>query len=310
MRMTLPSFVHLLKKQALYVAVSGIVASIFWAVGQEVNPLTILVYSLSLANLTVEVMERSKSLYWGRPFPYNWIVFLLLLVPLLIPVYVISSVLVWWIAPPSPQALGQYVLGGWKFPILISVVFGIASFLYQTTKERLERRNRELQNSLAQGSAQLEQQQEELQRAREIQQGLLPKEIPQLSGFEVAAAWRPAQAVSGDYFDVFPLGEHKLCICIADVVGKGVSAALLMANAQAAVRALSSPSETPAGVCSRVNRLLCENIATGKFVTFFYGILDNQTRTFEYCNAGHPLPILVSAGQARMLDRHGAVLGV
>jgi sigma-B regulation protein RsbU (phosphoserine phosphatase) len=64
--------------------------------------------------------------------------------------------------------------------------------------------------------------------------------------------------VSGDYFDVFPLGDHKLCICIADVVGKGVSAALLMAHAQAAVRALSNESESPASLCMRANRLLCE----------------------------------------------------
>ena len=109
--------------------------------------------------------------------------------------------------------------------------------------------------------------------------------------------------MSGDYFDVFPLGEHKLCICIADVVGKGVSAALLMAHAQAAVRALSSQSDSPASLCARVNRLLCENLAMGKFVTFFYGILDSETRSFAYCNAGHPNPILISHGQSSALDK-------
>jgi sigma-B regulation protein RsbU (phosphoserine phosphatase) len=183
-------------------------------------------------------------------------------------------------------------------------------FLYETACDRLERRNKELQHTLALGAARIEQQEEELRRAREIQQALLPKEIPQLPGFEVAGAWLPARVVSGDYYDVFRLGDHKLCICIGDVVGKGISAALLMANAQAAVRSLSNQFHTPANVCGRVNRLLCENIATGKFVTFFYAILDSETHTLNYCNAGHPYPVFVSHGQARMLDEGGAVLGV
>jgi sigma-B regulation protein RsbU (phosphoserine phosphatase) len=147
-------------------------------------------------------------------------------------------------------------------------------------------------------------------RAREIQQSLLPKEIPQLPGFEVAGAWQPASTVSGDYYDVLRLGHQKLGICIADVVGKGVSAALLMANVQAAVRAFAGPSETPAQVCSKVNSLLHENVAIGKFVTFLYGILDGEAHTFQYCNAGHLYPILVSAGSSRMLEKGGAVLGV
>jgi len=83
-----------------------------------------------------------------------------------------------------------------------------------------------------------------------------------------------------------------------------------LAHGQAAVRALASKWETPACLCARVNRLLCENLAMGKFVTFFYGILDSQTRTFSYCNAGHPNPILISHGQASTLDKDGAVLGV
>jgi sigma-B regulation protein RsbU (phosphoserine phosphatase) len=183
-------------------------------------------------------------------------------------------------------------------------------FLYQTTKEKLERRNTELQRSVDLGTAQLEMQEQELQRAREIQQSLLPKEIPQLPGFEVAGIWRPAHAVSGDYYDVFKLGRHKLGICVADVVGKGVSAALLMANVQAAVHAFASESESAAWLCGKVNALLYENIAIGKFVTFFYGVLDGNARTLQYCNAGNPYPVLVSRGQTRMLEKSGAVLGV
>jgi phosphoserine phosphatase RsbU/P len=310
MRITLPALASFLKPQAVYIAVSVLVAAIFWAIGQEVNPGTILVYAVSLGNLTSFMMTTAYRLYGDRSFPYNWLVFLLLLVVGLVPIYVVSSSLVWLIAPPSPQTLRHYLITGWKFPILVTVVFSVVKFLYETTRKHLERRNRELERRVQLGAAQLEQQEEELRRAREIQQSLLPKEIPQLPGFEVAGAWRPALAVSGDYFDVFPLDGHRLCICIADVVGKGVSAALLMAHAQAAVRALSRQSDSPAALCSRVNKLLCENLAMGKFVTFFYAILDSETRTLEYCNAGHPYPILMSNGRSRALDKSGAVLGV
>ena len=182
--------------------------------------------------------------------------------------------------------------------------------MYHNTKDRLEQRNSELERSVKQGAAQLEKQEEEMQRASEIQRSLLPKEIPQLAGFEVAGAWRPARTVSGDYYDVFKLGEGKLGICIADVVGKGVSAALMMANVQAAVRAYASSAESPAQLCVKVNSLLCENLATGKFVTFLYGVLDSDARTLDYCNAGQIYPILVSQGSTRSLDHGGAVLGV
>jgi sigma-B regulation protein RsbU (phosphoserine phosphatase) len=128
------------------------------------------------------------------------------------------------------------IAAGWKLPILVIFVFGVMNFLYAKTKARLERRNVELQTMVQAGAARLEIQNEELQRAREIQESLLPKKIPQLQGFEVASAWQPARAVGGDYFDVLKLGENRLAICIADVSGKGVPAALLMANVQASLR--------------------------------------------------------------------------
>jgi sigma-B regulation protein RsbU (phosphoserine phosphatase) len=109
---------------------------------------------------------------------------------------------------------------------------------------------------------------------------------------------------------VLRFSNHRLGICIADVAGKGVSAALLMANVQAAVRAFANDSESPAQVCTKVNRLLHENVATGKYVTFLYGILDAESRTFQYCNAGHLYPILISGGGATTLAEGGAVLGV
>jgi sigma-B regulation protein RsbU (phosphoserine phosphatase) len=228
----------------------------------------------------------------------------------MLPVYALTSVIVWWFAPSGPQSLGHLIATGWKMPFLITIVYGVMNFLYSRTRARLERRNVELQSMVQAGAARLEVQDEELQRAREIQESLLPKVIPQLPGFEVASAWQPARAVGGDYFDVLKLGENRLAICIADVSGKGVPAALLMANVQASLRASVRDLDSPARVCGIINRMLCESIAGDKFVTFFCGVLDAGTRTFRYCNAGHPYPMLVSSGAVRTLDQGGAVLGV
>ena len=189
-------------------------------------------------------------------------------------------------------------------------VYSAGVSLDRTTKDRLEPRNRELQRSVAAGTAQLEVPKQELERAREIQESPLPKTIPQLAGFEVAAAWKPAREVSGDYFDLFRRGERKVGLCIANGVGKGVSAALWMANVQAAVRPFASESESPASICAKVNRLLCEDIATGKFVPFLFGILDCDSQMRAWCNAGHPDPIAVSQTGARVLNGEGAMLGV
>ena len=305
-----PSLSRFIRQQSLYIALSAILGAVFWAIGQQINPLTIMLYAMSIGNLLTPAAERLRFLYAERPFPYNWLVFLPILLALILPVFLVSSAIVWALAPPTPQTYAHLIRTGWKLPFLVTFVFGVLTFLYQTSKERLERRNVELQHSVESGTAQLEMQEQELQRAREIQQSLLPKEIPQISGFEVAAAWLPARTVSGDYFDVLRLDEHRLRICIADVVGKGVSAALLMANVQAAVRALASSSRSASELCDRVNRLLCENIATGKFVTFLYGILDCEKHTFQYCNAGHLYPILATTGPSRIQEQGGAVLGV
>jgi phosphoserine phosphatase RsbU/P len=304
------SVARFFRQQSVYIFISVVVGAIFWAIGQRINPFTIIVYSLCIGNFISLPLERLSYLYARRPFPYNWLIFLALLFVLMFPVYIITSVIVWSIAPPAPGSLRNLITEGWKFPLLITLAFSVMAFLYNTTKQRLEQRNVELQRSAELSAARLQMQDQELERAREIQESLLPKDIPQLAGFEVSAAWHPARAVGGDYFDVLTIGNNRLAICIADVVGKGVSAALLMASVQATVRAFARDSLSPAWVCDRVNSVLCGNIATDKFVTFFYGVLDADTRTFQYCNAGHPYPILASSGSVRQLDQGGAVLGV
>jgi sigma-B regulation protein RsbU (phosphoserine phosphatase) len=298
------------RQQIIYLGLSVALAAIFWAIGERIPFVPVLVYTLCTGNLLSAAIERVQFLFSGRPFPYNWVIFLVVLMVLTVPVYLISTVVVWLVIRPVGQSLTDLIETAWRFPLVATLVFGGVSFMHQTTKDRLEERNRELQQSVEKGTQQLELQAQEMQRAREIQQSLLPKEIPQLAGFEVAAAWRPAREVSGDYYDVFKLDERRMGVCIADVVGKGVAAALLMANVQAAVRAYASSAENAAQLCTKVNQLLCENLATGKFVTFLYGVLDNETRTFDYCNAGNVCPILVSQGTARSMEAGGAVLGV
>jgi len=297
------------RDQGIYLFIALVVCAIFWAIGQPINPFTVILYSLCIGNFLSPPMQWLQFLY-DKPFPYDWLIFLTVLCVLSVPVYLLSSIIVWWFAPPVPQSLGHYISTGWKMPILVIVTFSVISFLYGKTRKRLERRNVELQRMVQVGAARLEIQDQELQRAREIQESLLPKEIPQLPGFEVASAWQPARAVGGDYFDVLKLDENRLAICIADVSGKGVPAALLMANVQASLRASVRDLDSPARVCSIVNGMLCESIAGDKFVTFFCGVLDANARTFLYCNAGHPYPILVSSGVARTLEEGGAVLGV
>ena len=308
--MNLSSVWPFFRRQIFYLGLSAALVAIFWALGEQVPFAPVVVYTLCTGNLLSVAIGRVEFLFSGRPFPYNWVIFLVVLMVLTVPVYLISTAVVWLIIRPITLSFTDLIETAWRFPLVATMVFGGASFMHQTTKDRLEQRNRELQQSVEKGAQQLEMQAQEMQRAREIQQSLLPKEIPQLEGFEVAAAWRPAREVSGDYYDVFKLDEHRLGVCIADVVGKGVAAALLMANVQAAVRAYASSAENAAQLCTKVNRLLCENLATGKFVTFLYGVLNNETQTFDYCNAGNVCPVLVSQGTVRSIAVGGAVLGV
>jgi len=297
------------RDQGIYLCLALVVDAIFWSIGLPINPFTVLLYSLCIGNLLSPPMQWLHALY-EKPAPYDWIIFLVLLCIVTVPVYLLSSMIVWLFAPPTPQSLGHLITTGWKMPFLITIVYGVMNFLYERTKARLERRNVELQRMVQVGTARLEVQDEELQRAREIQESLLPKVIPQLPGFEVASSWQPARAVGGDYFDALKLGENRLAMCIADVSGKGVPAALLMANVQASLRASVRVLDSPARVCSIINGMLCESIAAHKFVTFFCGVLDAASGTFRYCNAGHPYPILVSSSAVHTLDQGGAVLGV
>jgi sigma-B regulation protein RsbU (phosphoserine phosphatase) len=151
----------------------------------------------------------------------------------------------------------------------------------------------------------------EFDEARRIQRKLLPATLPQIDGCEIAASWQPACGVSGDCFDAIAFGPTRLGFSIADVVGKGIPAALLMSNLQAAVRAFATDAAQPAELCQQVNRILCGNIAEGRFISFVYCTLDVDLGVLTYCNGGHYPPILVRAdGSAERLACGGPVMGV
>lgn len=147
--------------------------------------------------------------------------------------------------------------------------------------------------------------------ARQIQRALLPAGMPTLAGCQVAARWTPAAGIGGDCYDVIRFSDTRVAVSIADVVGKGLPAALLMSNLQAAVRAFATPTAEPHDVCGSVNRLLCRNIAAGKFVTFCYVVVDLEEGSVRYANAGHYPPLMIRAsGAIDPLETTGLVLGV
>jgi len=180
-------------------------------------------------------------------------------------------------------------------------------------RDRRESRRREAAGARARKEALLHQQEQEreIAEAKAIQEKLLPREILQMPGYEIASAWQSARLVGGDYFDILPLGDKTLGICIADVAGKGMPAALLMSNLQAAVRGLASASLAPDLLCSRLNSLIYRNTASDRFITFFYAQLDGPGRRLAYVNAGHNAPFVVRAdGSHERLREGGTVLGV
>jgi phosphoserine phosphatase RsbU/P len=151
----------------------------------------------------------------------------------------------------------------------------------------------------------------ELREAHDIQQNLLPKTIPQVPRFAIAASSQPFRVVGGDYYDVVRIGDTQTAFAIGDVAGKGLPAALLMSNVQAALRPLMLDRTEPQELCRRLNQTLCDVTLVGKFVSFFYCVLDGDARRLTYCNAGHNPPLLIRAGgKVEALTSGDAVLGL
>jgi len=154
----------------------------------------------------------------------------------------------------------------------------------------------------------------EISIAREVQNQLFPQRMPSVPGVEIEAICKAARTVSGDYYDFIQLSETRLAIAIADISGKGISAALLMASLQAALRsqllAPGSESMSTAELVSRLNRHLVRNTADDRFATFFVAVYDSATRLLRYTNAGHLPSFCICGDHAIYLDKGGMVLGV
>jgi sigma-B regulation protein RsbU (phosphoserine phosphatase) len=152
---------------------------------------------------------------------------------------------------------------------------------------------------------------EELEEVGRIQRGFLPVDLTPMPGIRTGAVWRPLHGVGGDYFDVVRLDSNRVAVCIADICGKGLPAAMMMSNLQAAVRARADADRSPREVCGQVNRTMYENTPSNAFVSLFYGIIDTKLRRLTYCNAGHNPPILFRRnGSTERLGSGGGILGV
>ena len=151
----------------------------------------------------------------------------------------------------------------------------------------------------------------ELKMAEQVQQELFPKVLPKVPGLDYAGICRPARGVSGDYYDFLALGEGKLGLLLADVSGKGMSAALLGASLHAAVRANAPASGVRCGeVLAKANALLFETTTAERYATVFYGAYDPASRMLTYANAGHCPPLLVRQGACTRLDSITAPAGL
>ncbi len=155
----------------------------------------------------------------------------------------------------------------------------------------------------------LQQIQEELRLANQIQSKLLPQDMPLLPGYDLAGTSSPARSVGGDFFDFVPMDENELCFWVGDVAGKGLPAALTMATIQATLRGDTAATHDVARILSRANKYLCSNTTRSTFVTLFLGILDATKHEVSFGNAGHNRPLLIRNGEAVTLDYGDLVLG-
>jgi serine phosphatase RsbU (regulator of sigma subunit)/CHASE1-domain containing sensor protein len=191
------------------------------------------------------------------------------------------------------------------------LLFGITWMLVRS-RTRAERASRDLQGANRKVEALYHSVEQELRVARDIQHALLPKDLPELEGWEIAHCYRPAREVGGDFYDFLRLEDGRVGFVIGDVSGKGIAAALVMANTQSVLRAVvHRGSVAPEQVLAEANEILCAYIPpTNMFVTCFYAILEPESGRLRYANAGHDLPYERHAGRVDKLRARGMPLGL
>jgi serine phosphatase RsbU (regulator of sigma subunit) len=185
---------------------------------------------------------------------------------------------------------------------VLAVLVGILLHTYDAMRRQLEANFRSLRVKEA-----LER---EVEIAREVQRELLPRGYPVVRGLEIVGACIPAIGVGGDYYDFLPLQDERIGLVIADVSGKGIPAALLMAGLQASVRSLALPGVSPCEVNRRLNDMLHQSTSASRYATLFFGLYDPQDRSLHYSNAGHFPPIHIGAHGAAYLSQGGLPIGL
>jgi len=249
--------------------------------------------------------------YAAKSFPWDLFLLLFIQIPACISGGYVALIVARLLAvEPRGDRLLSFSLSSLVKSTFFSAVITAPMYMTLKHQSRLESRNRELESQVTLGRIELQTQEAELRAANEIQNHLLPREIPSVEGVEIACAWQPARSVGGDYFDVLALGPEQIGVCLADVSGKGMPAALLMANLQALVRAFAHEAAGPGALCRKVNEALCGNVLPGKFVTMFYGVIDSATLTLRFENAGHCPPIVLRGNTDTLLTEGGTVLGL
>jgi serine phosphatase RsbU (regulator of sigma subunit) len=152
---------------------------------------------------------------------------------------------------------------------------------------------------------------QDLKQAAEIQRGILPRGAPEVRGVDLAGHNAPSRTVGGDYYDFIAYPDGRVAIVLADVAGKGMSAALLMSNLQARVQILAEDPTDLAGLMQRLDQSIAANSPENRFITMFFGLVDPTSGSLVYSNAGHNPPLLIRAsGEQERLEAMGTVLGV
>jgi serine phosphatase RsbU (regulator of sigma subunit)/predicted ester cyclase len=181
----------------------------------------------------------------------------------------------------------------------IAEEWGAGTGLSELRGQRLEQEARERERI-----------EQELRVARRIQQALLPEAIPQSEGWEIAQFYQPAREVGGDFYDFLQLVDGHVGLVVGDVSGKGIPAAVLMANTQSVLRTVAQRGSVPGQTLMEANEVLCAYVPPNMFVTCFYGILDPESGRLVYANAGHNLPCRRHRGQVDELRARGMPLGL
>lgn len=202
-----------------------------------------------------------------------------------------------------------YSLANWRLVAVIvlvnaslAVLAGVALFTYDTMRRQIEASYATLREK--------ERLEREVAIARDVQRELLPRFAPNVRGIEIAGRCLPAVGVGGDYYDFLPLADDRLGVVIADVAGKGIPAALLMAGIQATVRSLAVPGLSPAEVTRRLNAMLYDTVSAGRYATFFFALYEAGSAELVYSNAGHFPPFVVRETDEARLTVGGIPIGL